>query len=102
MEATNIYKASILIQNQKQYRESVERRLLHLVGGLITDGEDSDAVAGSKKLFGEVEADHGVSAAVGIDNEDLLLGSTGTDGEGREAWKRVLLLAREGEWIRRD
>lgn len=68
----------------KADRESGERGLLHLVRALFTDGENGNGVAGGEELLGEVEADDGVPAAVGVDDEHLLLlGGGRIDGKGR-------------------
>lgn len=73
----------------RTYGEAIEWRFLHFIRSLVTDSQDGDVVTGSQKVLGEVEANDGVAAAVGVDYEDLLLVRRGgcLDGErsGREA-----------------
>lgn len=54
-------------------RESVERGLLHFVRALIPDGENRNAVPRTHKLFSKIEANDGVAAAVGVDDEHPFL-----------------------------
>nr|GMD22149.1 hypothetical protein Iba_chr08aCG8090 [Ipomoea batatas] len=56
-------------------------RLLHLVRGLLADSHDGDFMAVTQKLFGEVEADHSVPTAVGVDYKHLILHGGGPDAE---------------------
>lgn len=56
-------------------RESVEWGLLHFVRALIADGENRNAVPRTQKLFSKIEANNGVAAAVGVDDEYPFLAS---------------------------
>lgn len=81
------------IRVERQYRESCERGFLHLVGSLISYGENGDVVARGEELLAEVEPDDGMAPAVGIDDEDALPvdgGGGSFNGEGRATRERTI------------